>query len=302
MDITNYIENCESNLLIKSDIADKLKEEECILGIDEAGRGPVLGPMVYASCLVPISCEEELKSLGCDDSKVLKEEERNKLFKKLNDETQNYVGWMVHILSPQTISTSMLSKTKYNLNALSHDTAIGLIREAVKEGVKVKKVFVDTVGPPATYQAKLQKIFPNINVVVEKKADSKFPIVSAASICAKVCRDKAITNWHFKENPEVSRKYGSGYTSDPVTKTWLRQSVDHIFGFPTFVRFSWSTAKNVLDTDAASVEWPDDEDEDNKTSKSKKIKSYFASQQGHEQPSEVHWFFSKNKLSPATSL
>jgi len=59
----------------------------------------------------------------------------------------------------------------------------------------------------------LQKIFPDIEITVEKKADSKFPIVSAASICAKVCRDKVLSNWKFKENPEMDRNFGSGYTS-----------------------------------------------------------------------------------------
>lgn len=58
-----------------------------------------------------------------------------------------------------------------------------------------------------------QKIFPQLDIVVEKKADSKFPIVSAASICAKVCRDKAVSEWRFKENPDIERNYGSGYTS-----------------------------------------------------------------------------------------
>ena len=52
-----------------------------------------------------------------------------------------------------------------------------------------------------------------MEITVEKKADSKFPIVSAASICAKVCRDRVISNWKFKENPNMDRKYGSGYTS-----------------------------------------------------------------------------------------
>lgn len=65
--------------------------------------------MVYSACFVPISCERDLKLLGCDDSKVLKEEKRDELFDKLNKKTDDYVGWIIHIISPQTISTSMLN-------------------------------------------------------------------------------------------------------------------------------------------------------------------------------------------------
>nr|XP_026694301.1 ribonuclease H2 subunit A-like isoform X2 [Ciona intestinalis] len=256
MEIEHFLNNCDENFKLKSDIPKLLTSEPCCLGIDEAGRGPVLdfmnelysGPMVYASCFTPISCKDKLAGLGCDDSKVLKEEQRESLFETLNKASE-YIGWMIHILSPAYISTSMLGRSKYNLNSISHDTAIDLIRSALKLGVEVTEVYVDTVGPPQTYAEKLKKIFPSIKFTVEKKADSKYPVVSAASICAKVCRDKAVKEWRFRENPDTDTKYGSGYPADPVTKVWLRNNVDRIFGFPSFVRFSWSTInKNETDS------------------------------------------------------
>lgn len=82
------------------------------------------------------------------------------------------------------------------------------------------QVYVDTVGPPETYQTKLESRFPQLKITVAKKADSLYPIVSAASICAKVTRDTHLKQWRFIENEVSDRKivlpengFGSGYPS-----------------------------------------------------------------------------------------
>eukprot|EP00339_Tiarina_fusa_P019384 CAMPEP_0117033298 /NCGR_PEP_ID=MMETSP0472-20121206/23805_1 /TAXON_ID=693140 ORGANISM="Tiarina fusus, Strain LIS" /NCGR_SAMPLE_ID=MMETSP0472 /ASSEMBLY_ACC=CAM_ASM_000603 /LENGTH=182 /DNA_ID=CAMNT_0004742181 /DNA_START=1 /DNA_END=545 /DNA_ORIENTATION=- len=123
-------------------------------------------------------------------------------------------------------------------------------------GFVLKQVFVDTVGKPDIYQKILQEQFPTIpNIVVSKKADSIYPIVGAASICAKVIRDRILLDWEFKEDiPKVSRSFGSGYPGDQTTKDWLVDTREHVFGFPTLVRYSWSTTTNSLQ-DAAPVHW-----------------------------------------------
>lgn len=89
------------------------------------------------------------------------------------------------------------------------------------------------------------------------KADSIYPIVSAASICAKVIRDRVLHAWKFIESVDALKeaKFGSGYPGDPTTKEFLRNNIDSIFGFPTFVRFSWSTVKRILDDKAAECKW-----------------------------------------------
>lgn len=120
------------------------------------------------------------------------------------------------------------------------------------------------MGSPEKYEEKLKQIFPNIpKIWVRKKADSLFPIVSAASICAKVTRDEAVRDWEFDEaNLQVSsREFGSGYPGDPQTKQWLRDNLDSVFGFPSFIRFSWSTSKVLLEKEAVGVEWPGDDEE-----------------------------------------
>lgn len=63
--------------------------------------------------------------------------------------------------------------------------------------------------------------YHNINFVVRSKADSLFPVVSAASIVAKVTRDSLLENWVFEESLPISREFGCGYPGDPITVAWL---------------------------------------------------------------------------------
>lgn len=125
------------------------------------------------------------------------------------------MGWSVKILSPNTISNTSLRRRKYNLNALSHDTAVELVQQTLEKGVQVAELYVDTVGPKDKYQQKLKGLFPQIaKIKVENKADSLFHVVSAASICAKVVRDQVIREWKFPEGPDLVSpdiNYGSGY-------------------------------------------------------------------------------------------
>ncbi|CAL9700351.1 unnamed protein product [Knipowitschia caucasica] len=290
---------------LSSEIPRVCLEEDCCLGIDEAGRGPVLGPMVYGICFCPVSNKEDLKALKVADSKTLSEDERENLFEKL-DEAKSFIGWALQILSPNTISTSMLQRTKYNLNALSHDTAIGLVQYALDCGVQLKEVFVDTVGPAEKYEDKLSKRFPGITVTVRPKADSLFPVVSAASICAKVARDRVVKGWKFAEQlGEVDTDYGSGYPNDPKTKAWLLKYLDPVFGYPQFVRFSWSTARTLMDSKSVAVHWDDDEEDGEKGAqrlKNKSMLSYFSSSGAVQSQTAAHRFFSDRRLKNIDTL
>lgn len=82
------------------------KTIEYILGIDEAGRGPVLGPMVYATAFYPKSTQQRLKRFGVADSKVLTENQRGQIFNKLNEAEE--VGFCVEILDSEELSRKML--------------------------------------------------------------------------------------------------------------------------------------------------------------------------------------------------
>ncbi|KAJ1480550.1 hypothetical protein T484DRAFT_1810313, partial [Baffinella frigidus] len=113
-------------------------DEEWDLGIDEAGRGPVLGPMVYGSAFCPTNRETDPKKLGV----ALTAEKREDLFAKIQG--CEYLGWMVtvmsagelsgamlQVMSAGELSGAMLQRNPYNLNAQSHDTAIALIQRAI---------------------------------------------------------------------------------------------------------------------------------------------------------------------------
>lgn len=245
-----------------SKVPDACLVEECILGIDEAGRGPVLGPMVYGTCYVPKKQEQKLRDMGCMDSKMLTEGKRETLFDKLNDECRDIAGWGVTVLPPSWICESQLKRCKYNLNTISHDTAMGLIKSVLDLGVNLVAVYLDTVGDPTKYQDLIKSRFPNLEVTVEKKADATFPCVSAASIAAKVARDAIVKSWVFPEGvTPPDSGYGSGYPADPNTKKFLEKSLDPIFGYSSFVRFSWSTIHVILEQKGVKVRWEDDEEE-----------------------------------------
>lgn len=210
------------------------------MGIDEAGRGPVLGPMVYGCLYCGLSYQETLSSLNFADSKTLKEEKREELFEILKSDDS--IGWAVDVLDPRELSAKMLKKNKINLNEISHNSAIGLVNRVLNMGVLLTEVYVDTVGDAEKYRIKLSELFPAVKFVVAKKADSLYPVVSGASIVAKVIRDRALRSWAFDETSEnMHRNFGSGYPGDPETKAWLDHHKHSVFGFPSLVRFSWGT-------------------------------------------------------------
>jgi len=296
MDLSELQSDNSRVLTLDSEIPPCTLTEPCCVGIDEAGRGPVLGAMVYGIAYCPVSKEGDLKELGVADSKQLKEEDREHILAKI-DSARDYVGYCVTVLSPNFISNSMMARNNYNLNAMSHDTAINLIRRIIANGVQVRDVYVDTVGPADKYQAKLSALFPSLNITVESKADDKFPICGASSICAKVVRDSSVKNWKFPEGDSYDMtKAGSGYPSDPNVKKWLSENVDKVFGFPQLVRFSWSTCETILDKQCVKVTWDDEDDED-----VPKINAFFKSART-EREIDRHRFYNELGISSVTSM
>lgn len=258
---------------------------------------------MYGIAFCPLEKVDILKKLGCADSKQLTEEKREIIFNDIN--TKEYactaMGWAVEVISPNEISRSMLRRAKRSLNEVSMDSAIELINRAIKCGVNIAEVYVDTVGPPEKYEAKLSALFPDFKITVAKKADSTYPIVSAASICAKVTRDHALKVWKFPEGLDTSTdRFGSGYPGDPATKSFLSDNIDAVFGFPRLVRFSWSTAETALMGKAIGMEFEDDDMEAKKAAKNSSIKSFFKGDHG--EPHMRHMFFRDRCLENVADL
>ena len=108
--------------------------------------------------------------------------ERDRLFEELKEHSE--IGYALRSILPSEISRNMLRKSMdvYNLNQMSHDAAILLIKKIVNGGANVKKAFIDTVGNPHSYKRRLEREFPSIDFVVESKADANYAPCSAASV------------------------------------------------------------------------------------------------------------------------
>lgn len=242
------------------------------LGVDEAGRGPVLGPMVYGVFFLPIPLSDPLlrEAHHFDDSKVLTPAVRSRLMEALcepGSDLSGSCGFATRSLSARDISTGMLRPgATYNLNAQAMDATVDLIKGVFARGVNVTEIYVDTVGQPAAYQAKLQRFFPATKITVAKKADSLYPCVSAASVAAKVTRDAALEVLYRARAPreaeaEDGMAWGSGYPSDQRCVSWMRGNMHPIFGWGPECRFSWGTAKDMLEAEGKlKVDWPVDDD------------------------------------------
>ena len=244
------------------------EKDDIILGIDEAGRGPVMGPMVYACAYWKEEYDKDIrKKFKFNDSKALRPEEREKMFENIKSHP-NIIRYELIILPPDYISKEMLKREKVSLNQISQDSAKKLIKMAMDKKANIRKIFVDTVGPAESYEILLKKSLPDdtIQVKVEPKADATYECVSAASIVAKVTRDSIIETLE-----KTDKECGSGYPSDPKTKEWLKNNYDNIFGFGREVRFSWKTVDNLFKENNNKCEWEDyDSDEENE--KRKKFK------------------------------
>ena len=211
-----------------------------ILGIDDAGRGPVIGPMVLAGCLINKKDEANFKKLGVKDSKQLTSKRREFIADKIREKCETFE---IEIISPEKIDKKNFQGTKLNeLEAL----AVARIINKINKGYKKIKVVVDCPSPSIAkwtdfLKTKIKNL-SNLEISCEHKADKNNISVGAASILAKSVREKEMDKLKKKFGNEI----GSGYTSDPLTIKFLEKNA-HKHKDSGIFRKTWVTWKNAYD-------------------------------------------------------
>ncbi|MGC8584783.1 MAG: ribonuclease HII [Thermoplasmata archaeon] len=199
---------------------------EC--GIDEAGRGPVIGPLVICGvCGDP----EILKGLGVRDSKKLSPRRREFLYDEI---LKNVKSYRCMEIWPEEIDTLREKMTlneiesmyfSYIIDSLDGDIFIVDAADTSEER------FSETIKK---YSRK------NVRIISEHRADENYPVVSAASIIAKVTRDREIE----RIKKEIG-DFGSGYPSDQRTINFISDYLKENGRYPPYTRKSWKTLKRL---------------------------------------------------------
>ncbi len=209
------------------------------LGIDDAGRGPVIGPMILAGCLLTKEAEKELEKLGVKDSKQLTPKRREFLAGEIKKRATAYE---IQKVFPDEIDSSQEKGTKLNeLEAMKIAKIINKLNNQ-KQDIKV---IVDCPSVSIVkWEAFLKQHIKNLSTLIiscEHKADAKHISVSAASILAKSMREKEMN----KIKQEYGEEVGSGYTSDPLTQKFIKKYAEKYANKGIF-RKCWETYKNAL--------------------------------------------------------
>ena len=202
-----------------------------ICGIDEAGRGSMLGPLVIAGISLDKRKLKKLSSIGVKDSKKLSPELREHLYKKIIEIVDDYY---ITKISTRSIDASV---KKHGLNHLEAKYMAKVVSKLNSDTSYVDSCDVN----PRRFGKEISTLSDNHKIKSYHHADSKFVIVSAASILAKVTRDRVIAKLRKSHN------LGSGYPSDSVSVKFVTKyyKINHVM--PSFVRKSWKPIRRILE-------------------------------------------------------
>ncbi|MGB9636312.1 MAG: ribonuclease HII [Thermoplasmata archaeon] len=205
-----------------------------ICGIDEAGRGPVIGPLVVAG--VCVSDEANLKAIGVRDSKKLTRRKREELAKII----EKVAKVEIIILEARDIDEF---REVLSLNIVEAGVFAQIIEKLMPD-----IVYVDAADTNAEEFRRMieERCSWKCKIVSEHRADVTYPVVSAASIIAKVRRDEIVEK--IKEH--VGIDFGSGYPSDPRTVKYIQKLIAEKQPLPRFVRKSWGTISHIREESA----------------------------------------------------
>ncbi len=203
-----------------------------LCGIDEAGKGPVIGNLVICGVAIDESRISELEAIGVKDSKLLSPKQREGLFEKIKKTVDEY---FLVIVTPGQIDEA-LNTDGMNLNWLEAIDTAKIINK-----LRPDKVIFDCPSPNKEAYTDYMKVYlrdKDIELIPEHKAE-RFAIVAAASILAKVTRDRHIAELR----KELGIDFGSGYPADPKTKKFLQEYWDK---YSEVFRKSWASYKKIV--------------------------------------------------------
>jgi len=208
-----------------------------VLGVDEAGRGAVVGPLCIGAVVIEEGREDELKRMGVKDSKKLTRKKRESLEEKIKGIAEDFA---VVKISAKKIDEEMVNRS---LNMIESERMAGLI-----DALRPDKVIIDAM------EARTEKVervirgllcddLKDVEIVSENRADENHVVVSAASVLAKVTRDRSVSSIEKRTGWVI----GNGYPSDERTKKFLRRVIDQEGTFPETVRRSWVTSQRIIE-------------------------------------------------------
>lgn len=204
-----------------------------VVGVDEAGRGPIIGSLFITGVLINQKDEEKLKKEGVKDSKLLTHKKRILLEKKIRKIAKKI---KIIQISPSEIDEAIDGNNSLNLNWLEAHKTVEIINELTPD-----IAIIDSPSPNLfKYKNYIFKLLEkkNVKLIVEHKADFKYAVVGAASIISKVKREEEIENLK-KEYGEI----GPGYMSNKITQNFFKENFEK---HPEIFRKSWTPYKKAV--------------------------------------------------------
>jgi ribonuclease HII len=184
--------------------------------------------------------EEDLKQLewlGVKDSKLLSKQVREELFERIREVVHDF---RVEVIEPDAIDLS-LTEENTNLNWLEAETSARMVSELTPDKIIIDCPSINIEAYKEFFANKLSSgVRSNAELIVEHKADLNYIVVAAASVIAKVIRDRSIE----RQKIELGLDFGSGYMSDPKTQKFLAEYHDK---YPYLFRKMWKSYKNAED-------------------------------------------------------
>ncbi len=206
-----------------------------ICGVDEAGRGPVIGPLVVAG--VTIENDSDLISLKVRDSKKCSPKQREYLADRIKELANNYEIMIIHASDIDDMR-KVMTLNEVEVNAFSK----------IITKLKPDRCYVDSadVNDKRFGMDILSRLNFKPEIISKHKADELFPIVGAASILAKTVRDEKVRMIERELIKKLNLPLGSGYPADKVTQNFLKEWIKKFGELPPYIRYSWKTTQKLL--------------------------------------------------------